>query len=403
MNGRPLGLRQRIRLLVALTILAWATQTLLHQWGFGAEPKAAEPTESFVPSPAVLGGSLELRGEATVEGKEIRFRQVFRWAGADDAAFAPMADLIVARFQPKATFQSIALNDAKRTLREAGVNLSLVRFRGPSACTVTRSDARPAEATALDEWAAQQQPVTEVRLQTIPAPQPDAVTIDDTPVRTLRQLLTADAAARLNLPVDSLQLTFNPKDEGVLNLSSPRLRFNLDPKRVRDLGSIIWEVTVFTDKGSRAATIAATAQAWRTEVVATKPLASKQVVQAGDVEERRVLADRLPSAPLLEMSQVVGQQTNRDVKPGTPLLATMVDAVPLVKQGQLVTVNSTVGNFRIRTVARAMEGGAFGESIHVRNETTRDVYAITLTGPQEGCVGPQDNAGAPSASARAAK
>ena len=36
-NPRPLSMRKKVQLMVALTILAWATQTLFHQWGFGKD------------------------------------------------------------------------------------------------------------------------------------------------------------------------------------------------------------------------------------------------------------------------------------------------------------------------------------------------------------------------------
>ncbi len=45
MNGRPLGVRKKVQLLVILTLLAWATQTLFHQWGYGAERRIAPPAE----------------------------------------------------------------------------------------------------------------------------------------------------------------------------------------------------------------------------------------------------------------------------------------------------------------------------------------------------------------------
>ena len=32
MNPKPISNRKKVQLLVALTLLAWATQTLLHQW-----------------------------------------------------------------------------------------------------------------------------------------------------------------------------------------------------------------------------------------------------------------------------------------------------------------------------------------------------------------------------------
>ena len=47
MNGRPISMRKKVQLMVALTLLAWATQTLFHQWGFG-QGVAASPQEKFV-------------------------------------------------------------------------------------------------------------------------------------------------------------------------------------------------------------------------------------------------------------------------------------------------------------------------------------------------------------------
>jgi len=38
---------------------------------------------------------------------------------------------------------------------------------------------------------------------------------------------------------------------------------------------------------------------------------------------------------------------------------------------------------QIRSVARAMEQGSKGQTIKVRNEVTRDVLDVTVTGPQE--------------------
>src|SRR4051812_9332871 len=92
-NGR-ISKRKTIQLMVALTILAWATQTLFHQWGFGAEiqaisaepapaepvPAAPAPDESadkFVPSDAhSFGATLEMRSEATIVGAEVKLKQV---------------------------------------------------------------------------------------------------------------------------------------------------------------------------------------------------------------------------------------------------------------------------------------------------------------------------------------
>ena len=65
----------------------------------------------------------------------------------------------------------------------------------------------------------------------------------------------------------------------------------------------------------------------------------------------------------------------------------MVDAVPLVRTGQLVSILLQQGNVQVKTVARALEGGVYGQTIRVRNEGTKDVFPVTLTGPQTATMG----------------
>src|SRR2546423_13632038 len=102
MNGRPLSMRKKVQLMVILTILAWATQTLFHQWGFGQDVAAqpapaqpAQPSEKFVPGTArfAAGATLELRGDATVYGPEVKLKQVCRWSARDAGVFAPISDI----------------------------------------------------------------------------------------------------------------------------------------------------------------------------------------------------------------------------------------------------------------------------------------------------------------------
>jgi flagella basal body P-ring formation protein FlgA len=82
------------------------------------------------------------------------------------------------------------------------------------------------------------------------------------------------------------------------------------------------------------------------------------------------------------MDQTVGQQAARDLKPGTVMTGKMVDAAQLVKSGQYVTITLDQGTVKIRTVARAMENGAYGQTIRVKNEATREIYQVIMTGPQ---------------------
>src|ERR1043166_8191755 len=106
-NGR-ISKRKTVQLMVALTILAWATQTLLHQWGFGAEVEAS--TEKFVLADSSAGATVEMRDEATIVGAEVKLKQLCRWSDSDNTVLAPLADLVVARITPEKPFKSISVN-----------------------------------------------------------------------------------------------------------------------------------------------------------------------------------------------------------------------------------------------------------------------------------------------------
>jgi flagella basal body P-ring formation protein FlgA len=449
-NGRPLSKKKQVQLMVALTILAWATQTLRHQWGFGADiamiapdaqqivPQAgdaadsqptpssdAAPTtaptedaddvvagkEAFVPGADrfAQGATLEMRSEATIAGSDIKLRQICRWSDGDKAVFAPVADFVIARIKPASPFRSISITELKSVLHDAGINLATINIVGASACTVARCDTAYDEHTALEQWIDAKQggnsPATQPDAGSVANTQPGtwsgsasqgitvstataaaavaAAATEEKQYHTLRDLLTQDLATRINLPVDQLQMNFRAEDEKVLSLSEPAFQFQIDPQRVRNLGDVSWNVSILAGGETHQVTINAEGRAWQQQLVLARPLDSRQVIQSDDVIERRTLVDSLPSDPLLTRDQLVNEQSAENLKPGTVMTARMVDALPLVRSGQFVTVTIQQGGVQIKTVATAMESGSYGQTIRVRNEETREIFDVTLTGPQE--------------------
>ena len=405
-NQRPLSMRNKIKLLVGLTILAWATQTLFHQWGYGQVMPAqaaeaavvAQPPERFVPASAQLSGAgtLELRADATVYGPSIKLKQLCRWSDSDAAAFAPVSELVVARFDNGKASKALSLDEIRSTLSDAGVNLAEIRFAGATACTVTRGDTVASADNSLRQWINEKQAAVQPSALA-PATQPaqgsamsgqNAADLECNPFHTLRQRLMIDLSQRLNLPIEKLQVSFDPKDTNLLNLAEPNFRFDVQPRRVRDLGEVSWEVSILTDAGDKKVTVIAHARAWENQLTTNGPVAYKQVLRDENVSERRVLMDHLDDTPLLTKDQIVGEAASRDLQTGTVMNARMVEAVPLAKPGQYVTVTLNQGTVQVKTVAKAMEEGSFGQSIKVRNEATKDVFDVTLTGPQTASMGP---------------
>lgn len=432
----PLG--KQIRLLIALTLLAWATQTLLQQQGYGqALPPSPAPVR-FVPHDGnIAGGTVELREDATVIGTEVTVRQVCRWSQRDDEAFAPIANLVLMRIAPESPYRSITLDEIKSTLHDAGVNLGRIRFVGATVCTISRRDVHFDEGDALRQWITAKESALETAQAATPAvsgapPVPASATTPsqeapapssphrsalpqqashpviteplavrpspadpaDRPVfRRLRDALIDSLAQETQLASEQLVVEFSPRDDHVLNLIEPHFRFHVSLTRGQSLGRVAWDVLIDSGGGdTQRVRITGTARAWQQQLVVTKPLAFKQIIREDDLIDRRTLVDQLPGSPLLQRSQAIGQMAALELKPGTVMTARMVDAVPLVRPGQLVTVSVLSGGIEIRSVARALQAGTNGQTVRVRNEATRDIYDVTMTGPQQAVMGPLSHA-----------
>ncbi|HEX4053672.1 MAG TPA: flagellar basal body P-ring formation chaperone FlgA [Tepidisphaeraceae bacterium] len=396
MNNRRLGKQKQVQLLVVLTLLAWATQTLLHQWGYGQEVAPPAPSdqpapapsdftgdEKFVPSDSIgsPAGILELRQEASISGADVTLKQVCRWSDSDAAVFTPIADLTLVHLTGQVSFRTITIDDIRQTLHDSGVNIAMINFSGATSCNVTRSDAQVNPQQSLQQWIDSQQPAAP-KAANRPAPVPTAAAPDPT-FHTLRELLASDLAQRLNIDPEQLQLTFSPENDKVLSLAEPIFKFDVRPSRARALGNVSWDVTVFAGPSSKKMTIPAVARAWENQLIVARPLAAHQILAATDFALHRALVDSIPDHQPLRMDQCVGEQAAEDLRPGVVMTAMLVDPVPLVRSGQLVTVTLTHGTVQLRSVARAMEQGTRGQTIRVRNENSRDVLYVVVTGPQE--------------------
>ena len=89
---------------------------------------------------------LRPRGEAEADLPLGRFRC--------GQAFLPVVDLVITRLDRSSPFRAITVEQIRTTLHDAGMNLAVIKFAGPTSCTLTRSDATYDEQSALRLWAA---------------------------------------------------------------------------------------------------------------------------------------------------------------------------------------------------------------------------------------------------------
>ncbi len=397
MYPRPVS-RKRLRILLAASVLAAATQLLLHQWGYGAE--VGESTEKFVPASG--GATVELRREAIVTGDTVRLRGILRWSDADKQTLEPVADLAIAKLSSGEPFASISLEQVKGTLRDAGINIAMLNFTGSGSCTVSRSDVEYKEGDRLRQWAN-----VKDRSDAVPTSQPatapsaaaptlatvSAPAAEERSAHTLRDVLVLDLSERLSLAADALQVRFNATDEKFLRMAEPLFQFDIESRRTR-LGDVAWDVVIVSGKNKQKATIGGYARAWQNQLVLKRPVVAHTMVTDDDLVDRRILVDRLSDDPPAERAGVVGQQASRNIAAGITITSRMVEAMPMVRQGQLITVVVCAGGVQIKTVAEARDTASMGQTIRVRKPGTNEDFDVVVTGPQLGRATVINDAGA---------
>jgi flagella basal body P-ring formation protein FlgA len=347
-------------------------------------------------TPIECEGTIQMIRSVEVSGNDIRVRQVARWSDADSVGFSSIADLVIDHFDDSVQ-RRISLDELRSTLSGAGVNLSKVRFAGNTSCLVTRGTVPEIKPPADDREVVQQWIEQKNKPDAAEAPAPVKAAAElkpdvagdsaDAQYHTLREVILADLAQRLNLPSDDLQVTFDQKDRSFLNLTEPMFQFQLEPRRLADLGKVSWDATIIDGKTQRKLTINAEARCWEKQLVVARAISYRQVLRDDDFIERRRLVDHVEYDPLLTRRQIVGQQAARDLKPETVLTARMLEPIPLVRQGDVVDVTLCTGGIQIRVAATAMESGCYGQSIRVRNEENKSIYVVTVTDSKTGVVG----------------
>ena len=345
-NPRPvMSIRKTVQLMVILTLLAWATQTLFAQWGYGGLilPAPAAPSSSFGPAPAPApappaaplrfgrangGATIELQPRARFDGHDtITLRDVCKWSDADAAVMEPLANTLIAKIGNAPRVRAVSVDDIKSRLHDAGANLSLLQFTGAATCAVLVGDEAGEPEIAFDQGRSS---------PAAPAPAPP--------------LFPAPAATPAEQPVVGEMLEAQSAPQPVVAEPPPPV--------------------VHYDE----------------QLVLTRPLSRGQRIIASDVAVKRVVVDQPTTRPAVALDEIVGNVASREMKKGDVLAPADISRPAVVTRGQFMTVALRVGTFDVQTVARAMDSAAAGEACRAKNEASGEVYRVVVTAPNEGRV-----------------
>ena len=118
-------------------------------------------------------------------------------------------------------------------------------------------------------------------------------------------------------------------------------------------------------------------------VVAARPLVAGTALDSGDgaLLERDIVGGGC--APLRDPQALVGKRSRRFLQAGEMICDNVLEPVPAVARGQEVTLLYTGRSFTLTAKGIAQADGLLGKRVTVRNVSSGEVFAATVTGRGE--------------------
>ncbi len=384
------------------------------------------------------GPSLRIWPTAVVSGEQVILGDVAEWSGFDDETTVRMSSVAV-RLSPMSGGETlVGVDDIRRALKDAGLNIGAARIFGSSRCRVTRmSPPREARATVRPRVASEPSPANAPReARSLPIHRPagprsisemrqaaldgsddsshsGAMAAGDssTPVGddTLEAALHRHIAAGFSRDEGRVDIRFSPTSRKLLaTIVGPHERVVIRERDRKRIGLVSFDVSLVTSveaselqrKGSaesgsvvlaatrtgekREMLISAEIALLRDVVVARRPINQGQLIAARDLklEERRF--ERSEEIGMVDIAAAAGQVCKRFIREGEMIDARSIETRPVVRRGDVVQIVAGGGGVEIRTSGQAQTSGALGDVITVRRDGSRrkqDLIDATVAGP----------------------
>lgn len=115
--------------------------------------------------------------------------------------------------------------------------------------------------------------------------------------------------------------------------------------------------------------------------VAARPLSRKTVLKSGDVTLSRTDISRLNSGYYDSLEEIHGMVLKRSVKGGTVMTGSLLVPAILIKRNEKVIIRAQTPSIQVRMEGVALESGAKGEVIEVKNLSSKQVVEAEVVSP----------------------
>lgn len=322
-------------------------------------------------------GSIRVWSTAVVTGDQIQLGDIAELSNFDQATETRLRTAVVTEAPPAGGSRIIHFDIIRSAVSASGANMARVTLGGSTRCAVTR----PADLMKQGTRTTHNASASQDSLRESPARISNAEPNDDD--RTLRSFVEAYFDRELRRYNGRARVHFDTNAEQVLSLTSPTYSFEVKRRSGSSVGLTALDIDV-KSAGRVVQSVPLTARVTliRPVLVAGRSINQGATITESDIDTIPIAFDRLSDLGLEDPAQAIGLRARRFIPAGAQIDPGILESVPLVRRGQLVTMESIAGSVRVVTTAKAMDDGLRGDAIKVRSVDNRKVeYDAVVVGP----------------------
>lgn len=120
---------------------------------------------------------------------------------------------------------------------------------------------------------------------------------------------------------------------------------------------------------------------YREVATALRSMPRNSIVQATDVQLSERDISSLRQGYILNLENVVGQKLTRPIQPNQIISANHLKVAAAINKGDEVVISARANSMYVRMPGTALEEGAIGQQIRVRNTRSQRIVHARVTGP----------------------
>jgi flagella basal body P-ring formation protein FlgA len=118
---------------------------------------------------------------------------------------------------------------------------------------------------------------------------------------------------------------------------------------------------------------------YQSVLVLARSVKRDEPLSPADFVVRRIRIDR-PGLYVSRPDEILGKSLRKNLSQGNPVPLNLVAGVPIIERGKSVIIVARNGGLTVTAKGEALENGAMGEMIRVRNFVNRAVLSAVVVG-----------------------